>query len=64
MTAKAECVDAAETLKKLENEGVEIYSCGACLEYYGLQGSLMVGNVGNALDTVEALLGGEGVVCL
>ena len=64
LTAKAECVDAAETLKKLENEGVEIYSCGACLEFYGHQGSLMVGNVGNALDTVEALLGGEGVVCL
>lgn len=40
-------------LQKLEASGTEIISCGACLEYYGLVGSLKVGEVGNMYTIVE-----------
>ncbi len=36
-----------EDLKKLENAGVEILSCGTCLNYYGLSEQLKVGNITN-----------------
>ncbi len=36
-----------EDLKKLESAGVEILSCGTCLNYYGLSEKLQVGNVTN-----------------
>lgn len=51
-------------LKELEAKGVEIYSCGACLQFYGLMEALKVGQVGNAYATLEMLFGGEGTISL
>ncbi len=48
--------EVIEALKTLINEGVKIYSCGLCLEYYNLNDKLQVGEVGNALDTLQGLL--------
>ena len=45
-----------ETLKNLENSNIDIYSCGVCLEYFGLTDSLKVGKIGNALDTMNSLV--------
>nr|WP_243446485.1 sulfurtransferase-like selenium metabolism protein YedF [Romboutsia weinsteinii] len=45
-----------EHLKILEDAGVEILSCGTCLDYYGLKESLQVGTVTNMytiLDTMK-----------
>ncbi len=36
-----------EDLKKLEKEGVEIISCGTCLDYYNLKDKLQVGEISN-----------------
>ena len=47
-----------------EAKGVEIYSCGICLEFYGVAKKLKVGLIGNAFGTVEMLFGGEGVISL
>ena len=44
-----------ELIKQLENDGVEILSCGACLDYYGLNDSLEAGNVTNMYSNVEIM---------
>ncbi len=49
-------------LKKLINKGVEVHSCGACLEHYELK--LKVGEVANAYFVAQNLLQSEGVVSL
>ena len=44
-----------ENLKILENNGVEILSCGTCLDYYNLKESLQVGTVTNMYNIVEVM---------
>ena len=44
-----------EDLKSLEAQGVEIKTCGTCLNYYGLTDKLQVGEVTNMYDIVETL---------
>ena len=44
---------ALEDLKSLEAQGVEIMSCGTCLDYYGLKDKLAVGSVTNMYNIVE-----------
>ena len=44
-----------EDLKKLEAQGVEILTCGTCLNFYGLTDRLAVGGVTNMYDIVERL---------
>jgi selenium metabolism protein YedF len=39
--------DVLETLKTLSERGVEILSCGTCLDFYGLKEKLKVGVVSN-----------------
>lgn len=50
------------SLSKLSALGVEIRSCGTCLDYYGLKDKLQVGIITNMYDTVEALTGGDKVI--
>ncbi len=52
-TEGSEVLDA---LHLLEKEGVQIFSCGTCLEYYHLKENLEVGMVTNMYDTVDSLL--------
>lgn len=47
--------EAVENLKKLEEQGVEILSCGTCLDFYQLKDKLGVGRIANMYDIVEAL---------
>ncbi|WP_300328190.1 sulfurtransferase-like selenium metabolism protein YedF [Fusobacterium sp.] len=42
-----------EDLKKLEEMGVEIISCGTCVNYYGLQESLRVGTLTNMYTILD-----------
>ena len=51
-----------EDLKVLENEGAKIYSCGACLNNYGLTEKLLVGEATNMYNIVEYLLAADLVV--
>lgn len=50
------------SLAKLVEAGVEIRSCGTCLDYYGLKDKLQVGTITNMYDTVEALTSGDVIV--
>ena len=43
-------------LKKLEEAGTKIYSCGTCLNYYDLADQLKVGVIGNMYDVVDSLM--------
>lgn len=45
-----------DDLRTLEAQGVEILSCGTCLNYFGLTGALQVGAVSNMYSIVETLL--------
>ena len=44
-----------EDLRTLEAMGVEILTCGTCLNYHGLTDKLAVGTVTNMYDIVEKL---------
>ena len=47
--------DSLEDLKNLESQGVEIVTCGTCLDYYGMKDKLAVGTVTNMYDIVESM---------
>ena len=47
--------DTIENLKILEEAGVEILSCGTCLDYYGLKESLKLGSVTNMYTIVDIM---------
>ena len=42
--------DCLEDIRILEKEGVEILTCGTCLDFYGLKEKLAVGAVTNMYD--------------
>jgi selenium metabolism protein YedF len=54
--------EVLDSLKLLEAEKVEIFSCGTCLEYYQLKDKLKVGTVTNMYDTVDSLLSASKVI--
>lgn len=64
LTTKEENRATIDDLILLEKKGVEIYSCGACLDYFGLAQELKVGKIGNALETINTLLDSSGVISL
>lgn len=45
--------DSLEDLKALAEQGVEILTCGTCLDFYGLKETLAVGSVTNMYEIVE-----------
>jgi len=53
---------AIEDLKKLEAAGVEILTCGTCLNYYGLTEDLAVGGVTNMYSIVEKMSAANNII--
>lgn len=47
--------DLIEPLQELAADGVEIYSCGTCLDFLNLKESLLVGEVTNMYDIMDAM---------
>ena len=47
--------DSLEDLKSLEAEGVEILTCGTCLDFYNLKEKLAVGGVTNMYEIIEIM---------
>lgn len=54
-TLTVEDSDSLEDLKSLEAQGVEILTCGTCLDYYQVKDKLAVGTVTNMYAIVEAM---------
>lgn len=51
-----------EDLKNLEAQGVEILTCGTCLNYYELSERLKVGGVTNMYDIAEKMAGASFII--
>lgn len=54
--------DTVKDLKKLEDAGVTVMTCGTCLDFYGLKEALKVGIVSNMYDIVEAQMGASLII--
>ena len=54
--------DTVADLKKLEDAGVTVMTCGTCLDFYGLKDKLQVGIVSNMYDIVEAQMQASSVI--
>lgn len=47
--------EVLDDLKKLEKEGVEIISCGTCLDFFNIKDKLQVGEISNMYTIYEKL---------
>lgn len=54
--------ESLEDLKNMEAQGVEILTCGTCLDYYGLKDKLAVGGVTNMYTIVEKLAKADKII--
>ena len=45
-----------DSLIALSEKGVEIHSCGSCLDFYGLKGKLKVGVVSNMVEIIQSMV--------
>ena len=57
-----ECSESLEDLKDLAARGVEILTCGTCLNFYGITEKLQVGSVTNMYDIVERMSSADRVI--
>ena len=57
-----EDADTLEDLRSLEAEGVNILTCGTCLDFYGIKEKLAVGSVTNMYEIVEKMENAKTVV--
>ena len=56
--------EVLEPLEELASRGVDIASCGLCLEYFDAKDSLAVGRISNMLELVNALEGAGSIIRL
>ncbi len=54
--------DVLEDLKTLASQGVQIYACGACLNYYDLTDKVAVGEITNMYRIVEMMRQADRIV--
>lgn len=54
--------DSLEDFRVLEAEGVNIMTCGTCLDFYGIKDKLAVGTVTNMYDIVETMERAKSVI--
>ena len=48
-----------DTLRMLSEKGVEIVSCGTCLDFYKLREKMSVGKISNMFDIIQSMLGAD-----
>lgn len=56
--------DVIEPLEELANRGVDIASCGLCLEFFEVKDSLAIGRVSNMLELINSLEGAGNIIRL
>ena len=56
--------EVLEPLAALADRGVDIASCGLCLDFFGVKEQLAIGRVSNMLELVNALQGAGNIIRL
>ncbi len=56
--------ESLDDLKKMENLGVKIVSCGTCLDFLEIKDKLEVGNVSNMYDIVEIITESDNAIMI
>ncbi len=51
-----------ETLRGLSEKGMEILSCGTCIDFYGLKDKMGVGTISNMVEIIESLMEADHVI--
>ena len=54
--------ESLEDLREMEAQGVEVLTCGTCLNHYGLAEKLAVGSVTNMYEIAERMTGAKKLV--
>jgi len=54
--------EAVEAISLLQDHGVEILSCGTCLQFFGLEEQLRVGRVTTMYEVIESMNGATKVI--
>lgn len=54
--------EVIDSLRKLEEKGARIVSCGTCLDHLGLNEKLLIGGVGTMEQAVQTLTSAEKVI--
>jgi selenium metabolism protein YedF len=54
--------EVLETLRALSERGVEILSCGTCLDFYGLKEKVRVGVISNMYEITQTLLHADHII--
>ncbi len=57
-----EGTEVLESLESLNSAGVEIFSCGTCLDFYGLKDKLLIGGITNMYTIVESTNGASNTI--
>lgn len=57
----SECI---ESLKAINERGVNIFSCGTCLDFYGLKEKLQIGEITNMYTIVEKMNAADNTIKL
>lgn len=60
----AEGSESLDDLKKMEEAGVKIVSCGTCLDFFEIKDKLKVGKVSNMYDIVETIAESDNAVMI
>jgi tRNA 2-thiouridine synthesizing protein A len=58
----AEDSKVLESLQLLSEKGVEIVSCGTCVDFYELKGKIRVGAISNMFDILQSLLRADHII--
>ena len=55
--------DVIDILRKFEQKGARIASCGTCLDHYHKRDKLLVGELGSMKMTVEVIAKADKIIC-
>lgn len=56
--------ESLDDLKKMEEAGVKIVSCGTCLDFFEIKANLEVGKISNMYDIVETIAESDNAVMI
>jgi len=54
--------ESLDDLRKIEQAGVKIVSCGTCLDFFEIKDKLEVGSISNMYDIVELITESDNAV--